>query len=94
MPSRSNPPEPTRASGGSGRDRNRALREAAPYLGLGTTLAVTVLAGLGGGYWLDGRLETRPVFLLLGGTFGVGAALYHFFKTVAGLTNRQAGTKP
>jgi len=42
------------------------LREAAPFLGLGTTLAVTVLAGLGGGYWLDGRLGTRPVFLLLG----------------------------
>jgi F0F1-type ATP synthase assembly protein I len=42
-----------------------------------------VLAGLGGGYWLDGRLGTRPVFLLLGGTLGVGAALYHFFRTVA-----------
>ena len=28
--------------------------------------------GLGGGYWLDGRLGTRPVFLLLGGTLGRG----------------------
>jgi F0F1-type ATP synthase assembly protein I len=52
-----------------------------------------VLAGVGGGYWLDGRLGTRPVFLLLGGTFGVGVALYHFFKTVAGLNKRQAGLK-
>ena len=59
----------------------------------GTTLAVTVLAGLGGGYWLDGRLGTRPVFLLLGGALGVGAALYHFFKVVAGLDKRQAGPK-
>jgi F0F1-type ATP synthase assembly protein I len=69
------------------------VREAAPYLGLGTTLAVTVLAGLGGGYWLDGRLGTRPVFLLLGGVLGLAAALYHFFKTVAGLNRRQAGPK-
>ncbi len=69
------------------------MREAAPYLGLGTTLAVTVLAGLGGGYWLDGRLGTRPAFLLLGGVLGLGAALYHFFKTVAGLNKRQAGPK-
>lgn len=57
------------------------------------TLAVTVLAGLGGGYWLDGRLGTRPVFLLLGGTLGVGAALYHFFKSVAGTDKRHSGPK-
>jgi F0F1-type ATP synthase assembly protein I len=66
----------------------------APYLGLGMTLAVTVLAGLGGGYWLDGRLGTRPVFVLLGGVVGLGAALYDFFRTAAGLNKRQAGPKP
>jgi hypothetical protein len=53
-----------------------------------------VLAGLGGGYWLDGRLGTRPVFVLLGGAFGLGVAMYEFFKTVAGQTKRQAGPKP
>jgi len=50
-----------------------------------------VLAGLGGGYWLDGRLDTRPVFLLLGGTLALAAGLYHFFKTIAGLQKRSAG---
>jgi F0F1-type ATP synthase assembly protein I len=63
-------------------------------VGLGTTLAVTVLAGLGGGYWLDGRLGTRPVFLLVGGVLGLGAALCHFFRVVAGLDKRAAGPKP
>jgi F0F1-type ATP synthase assembly protein I len=52
-----------------------------------------VLAGLGGGYWLDARLGTRPVFLLLGGVFGLGTALYHYFKTVAAGQGRQAGPK-
>jgi F0F1-type ATP synthase assembly protein I len=61
-------------------------------VGLGLTLAVTVLAGVGGGYWLDGRLGTRPVFLLLGGTLGVGAALYYFFKSVAGTEKRHSGS--
>jgi ATP synthase protein I len=69
------------------------VRDAAPYLGLGTALAMTVLAGLGGGYWLDGRLGTRPLFLLLGGTSGLGVALYHFFRQVSERDKRQAGPK-
>src|SRR5438552_14492626 len=39
----------------------------APYLGLGATLAVTVLGGVGIGHWLDGRLGTTPAFVLGGG---------------------------
>jgi len=62
----------------------RTLRDVAPYLGLGTSLAMTVLLGLGGGYWLDRRLGTAPLFLLLGGGFGLFAGLYNFFKLVAG----------
>ena len=53
-----------------------------------------MLAGLGGGHWLDGRLGTRPVFLLLGGALGLGAAMVHFFRAVAGQSKRQAGPKP
>jgi len=60
------------------------MREAAPLLGLGLTLAVTVLAGLGAGYWLDGRLGTRPWFLLLGACLGIGVAMGHFIRSVAG----------
>jgi F0F1-type ATP synthase assembly protein I len=75
-------------SRGSARGWTSGLRDVGPLLGLGTTLAVTVLAGLGGGYWLDGRFQTRPVFLLLGGTLALAAGLYHFFKTVARLPKR------
>jgi len=75
----------------SARDRGRALREAGPYLGLGTTLAATVLAGLGAGYWLDARLGTQPWFLLVGGTLGVGVALLYFFRAVSSLSKRRAG---
>ena len=60
------------------------MREAAPLLGLGTTLAVTVLGGLGLGHWADRQLGTRPWFLLLGACLGLAAAMLYFFKTVAG----------
>ncbi len=74
------PPKSERAGGWTG-----ALRDVAPYLSIGTTLAVTVLAGLGGGYWLDAQLGTAPWLLLGGGVLGLGAALVHFFRTVASL---------
>lgn len=58
------------------------MREAAPYLGLGTSLAATVLAGLGLGYWLDGQFGTRPLLFLVGGVLGLVAALWQFYTTV------------
>jgi F0F1-type ATP synthase assembly protein I len=64
-------------------DWGRALQEVAPYLGIGTSLAATVLAGLGAGYWADTRLATKPVGLLVGGVFGIAVALYQFFRTVS-----------
>jgi F0F1-type ATP synthase assembly protein I len=60
----------------------RALKEAGPYLSIGTALAATVLLGVGAGYWVDRRWGTKPVFLLIGGTLGVFTALFQFFKTV------------
>ena len=63
-------------------DWTRALREAGPYLSIGTSLAATVLLGVGGGYWLDRRFGTTPVFLLIGSALGLFAALYQFFTTV------------
>ena len=91
MPSSAPHSDEPDARRGSAADRGRALREAGPYLGLGTTLAATVLAGLGAGYWLDGQLGTPPWFLLAGGTLGVGAALVYFFKAVSKLSKRRTG---
>ena len=71
------------------RDLGRALREAGPYLGLGTTLAATVGVGVAVGHWLDGRLGTEPWFLLAGGTVSLGAALTYFFRKASDLSKRQ-----
>jgi ATP synthase protein I len=60
------------------------LREAAPYLGMGTTLAASVLVGVGAGYWLDGQLGTSPWLLLAGALLGIFGGLFQVYKTVAG----------
>ena len=68
--------------GGESRAWARALREMGPYLGIGATLAVTVLAGVGVGHWLDGKLGTTPAFVLAGAVVGILAAGYHFYRLV------------
>lgn len=67
---------------GESRAWARALREMGPYLGIGATLAVTVLGGVGIGYWLDGRLGTTPAFVLAGSVVGILTAGYHFYRLV------------
>jgi len=61
---------------------SRTLRDVGPYLGVGITLAVTVLLGIGVGYWLDGKLGTRPAFVLAGAVVGLVAAGCHFYLQV------------
>lgn len=67
---------------GDSRAWARTLRDVGPYLGIGATLAVTVLGGVGIGYWLDGRLGTTPAFLLAGSVVGILTAGYHFYRLV------------
>ena len=67
---------------GDASDWMKAVREAGPYLGLGTSLAATVLLGLALGYWGDWKLGTKPWLFLLGGALGLGTALYQFVKMV------------
>jgi F0F1-type ATP synthase assembly protein I len=77
------PPESQSDGRGGAGGFARALREAGPYLSIGTALAATVLLGVGAGYGLDRWWGTQPVFFLIGGTLGVLAALFQFFRTVS-----------
>ena len=66
-------------------DFARVLREAAPYLGMGTALAATVGLSFGLGFWLDGLLGTKPLLALASGSLGVVAALVQFVRTASNL---------
>lgn len=60
----------------------RVMREAAPYLGIGTGLAVSVLLGVGAGYWADNQLGTSPWLLLAGAALGTVTGFWHVYRTV------------
>ncbi|MBK5257886.1 MAG: AtpZ/AtpI family protein [Vicinamibacteria bacterium] len=75
MPSRNTPSS----------DFAKVLREAAPYLGLGTALAVTVGLCFAFGFWLDQLAGTRPVLALVFGLLGVVAALIQFVRMASSL---------
>jgi F0F1-type ATP synthase assembly protein I len=47
----------------------------------GTELAVTVLVGFGGGYWLDSVCGTGPWLAVLGAMSGMTLALYRLVKS-------------
>ena len=53
--------------------------------GLGWYVAVCVLVGVLGGVWLDRKLGTTPLFILLGTVVGTFAAFYGIYKLVAPL---------
>ena len=72
-------PEPRAPLG----DLALVLREAAPYLGMGTALAVTVGASFALGFWFDGLLGTKPALSLVFGCLGVVVALIQFVRTAA-----------
>ena len=50
------------------------------YLGVGTVLALTVALFVGVGWWLDQRYGCSPWGVLVLGTLGVAAGMYHFIK--------------
>ncbi len=50
---------------------------------IGFTLLVTTLLGALGGYWLDGRLGTTPLFGMLGFLAGAGIGTYAIYKLVS-----------
>jgi F0F1-type ATP synthase assembly protein I len=76
------PPETKEPKG----DWARAVAEAAPFLWIGSTLAVSVAACVGGGYWLDRELGTKPVFVLGGAALGLVAVFYQLRRAYWQLT--------
>ena len=53
-----------------------------PYIGLGLQLAVTVIAMVFIGIWLDGRFGTSPWLTVIFSFLGIATALYSFIKSV------------
>ena len=66
----------------------KSVREVGPYLGLGLQLAVTIVAMVLLGSWLDNKFDAGYVFTLIGGVVGISAGIYNLVKTVNELEKR------
>jgi len=58
------------------------VRAAGQYTGYGLTWALSTLLFLLGGWWLDKKVGTMPLFLILGAFVGAGAGFYSLYNHV------------
>lgn len=61
----------------------RALAYFALFSEIGLVLLVTVLAGVLAGYWLDQRLGTLPIFVLVGLGIGLTAGALAVWRMIS-----------
>lgn len=55
---------------------------AGQFTGYGLTLALSTLLFLLGGWWLDGKVGTTPLFTILGAFLGAGGGFYSLYYHV------------
>lgn len=67
------------------KDRDLQKIATASTLGFGVALSLAVMVG--GGVWLDGRLDMAPVFTLIGLVLGLVSAGYQLYELA--LLNRK-----
>lgn len=52
------------------------------YVDSGLRFALSIVIGAGGGYWLDMKINTKPVFLILGLILGVTSGFLALYRSV------------
>ncbi|MBT8398097.1 MAG: hypothetical protein HKO65_11190 [Gemmatimonadetes bacterium] len=62
--------------------RPELLKAAGQYTGYGLSWALSVLLFLLGGWWLDGKVGTAPLFMILGAFLGGGAGFYSLYRHI------------
>ncbi len=62
--------------------RPELLKAAGQFTGYGLSWALSVLLFLLGGWWLDGKVGTAPLFMILGAFVGGGAGFYSLYRHI------------
>ena len=77
-----------RPSGGPAAPRSGASTGAA-FAGLGLQFALAIVVFLYAGQWLDRRLGTGPLFLIVGVFVGAGGAFYSMYRKLMAAQRRE-----
>ena len=62
--------------------RSQLLTAVGQYTGYGLSWALSTLLFLLGGWWLDGKVGTAPLFMILGAFVGGGAGFYSLYRHI------------
>jgi len=68
----------------SNQNQNSEFKELGFYLNIGLNFVITLLMGVGAGWWLDKKLGWSPVFTFLGAFLGAGIGFYNLYRTLMG----------
>jgi len=72
------------------RDRPKRRQEQwTTLVNIGLTFTVAVLLGFFAGRWVDGKLHTQPLFILIGVFWGVGGSFWYLVRKVRELEKRE-----
>jgi F0F1-type ATP synthase assembly protein I len=82
------PGAPRRDPAGRGARRPAATPSASAFAGFGIQFVVALLLFLYLGKWVDAKLGTAPLFLVLGVFLGAGAAFYSMYRGLTGAQRR------
>jgi ATP synthase protein I len=50
------------------------------FIGVGWFIAISILLGVWGGLWLDGKLGTSPIMMIVGLILGLLVAFYGVYR--------------
>jgi hypothetical protein len=89
------PDRPSDRRGSDPTSRDTALGEVGRHAGHGLTIALSTALFAWLGDWLDGRLGTTPLFVLLGAGAGFAAGFYSMYRQLVGSGGEDdAATEP
>jgi F0F1-type ATP synthase assembly protein I len=65
-------------------------------MGMGFYIAIAIIAGILGGHWLDGKMNTNPLWLIIGLILGIAVAVlgvYNMLKPFIASAKRADNNK-
>ncbi|MSQ22026.1 MAG: AtpZ/AtpI family protein [Dehalococcoidia bacterium] len=72
----------------------RGIALALRFMGLGWYMAISIIFGIVGGWWLDRWIGTKPIFTILGVIAGSGVAFYGVYKMILPLMGNNGTNEP